>query len=79
VSKKEWDNRFEMKEDKEFKLSDCVVGKEEVYEKDKVVHIQNIKEFIKKLKEMLRDELAPEDWYKAIINKIDKLVGEDLK
>jgi len=60
----------------EFKLSDAIVGIEEVYKKDKVIHIQNVKEFIKLLKDGLENGMMSEI---ETFEFIDKLAGDELK
>ena len=65
----------------EFNLSDAIVGFDEVMSKDEVIHIKNVKEFIRLLKERLFTD--PEPCCHGIrrieaFEKINKLVGRQL-
>jgi len=63
---------------KEFKLSDKI-GWSGPMDWEPIIRIKDIKEFIKRLKEDLMNDIDLKKHKTIIEVKIDKLVGEDLK
>jgi len=69
-----------------FNLSDAIVRRNEVYIEDEVIHIQNVKQFIKELKDKINLMCSPQNIIvgnnrivnRKLIKIIEKLAGESL-
>ena len=71
----------------EFNLSEKIFKTTDYYDQVKAVHIEDVKEFIKRLKQHLTDsyphdlsiESICKEFYIRVIEPIDKLAGDKLK